>query len=44
MAFYGREQALEFVHRRIEFLNDLQRPKSQIRPQFKKLHRLHVPE
>jgi DNA-binding CsgD family transcriptional regulator/ArsR family metal-binding transcriptional regulator len=43
-AFYGREQALEFVHRLIEFLNDLEMRKSQIRPQFKKLHRLHVPE
>jgi DNA-binding CsgD family transcriptional regulator/ArsR family metal-binding transcriptional regulator len=42
--FYGREQALEFVHRLIEFLNDLEMRKSRIRPQFKKLHRLHVPE
>jgi DNA-binding CsgD family transcriptional regulator/ArsR family metal-binding transcriptional regulator len=42
--FYGREQALEFVHKLIEFLNDLEARKSQIKPQFKKLYRLHVPE
>jgi DNA-binding CsgD family transcriptional regulator/ArsR family metal-binding transcriptional regulator len=42
--FYGRKQALEFVNRLIEFLNDLEVRRPQIKPEFKKLYRLHVPE
>jgi len=42
--FYGREQALGFAQRLIEFLNELEANKSQIKPNFKKLSRLHVPD
>ena len=42
--FYGREQALEFAQRLIDYLNELELHKSQIKPNFKKLSRLHVPE
>jgi DNA-binding CsgD family transcriptional regulator/ArsR family metal-binding transcriptional regulator len=42
--FYGREQALEFAQGLIEFLNELEVHKSQIKPNFKKLSRLHVPD
>jgi DNA-binding CsgD family transcriptional regulator/ArsR family metal-binding transcriptional regulator len=42
--FYGREQALEFAQRLIDFFNELESHKSEIKPDFKKLSRLHVPE
>jgi DNA-binding CsgD family transcriptional regulator/ArsR family metal-binding transcriptional regulator len=42
--FYGREQALEFAHRLIDLLNDLEARKSHIRPVHKRLARLQVPE
>jgi DNA-binding CsgD family transcriptional regulator/ArsR family metal-binding transcriptional regulator len=42
--FYGREQSLEFVQRLLDFLNELERSKSQLKPSFKKLSRIHVPE
>ena len=42
--FYGREQALEFAQRLIDYLNELELHKSEIKPKFKKLSRLHVPE
>ncbi|MFZ2406175.1 MAG: LuxR C-terminal-related transcriptional regulator [Methylobacter sp.] len=42
--FYGREHALEFAQRLIDYLNELEFNKSQIKPDFKKLSRLHVPE
>ena len=42
--FYGREQALEFARRLIEFLNEIEKNKSRIKPDFKKLCRLHVPD
>ncbi len=42
--FYGREQAFEFAHRLIEFLNDLEVRKSQIKPIFKKFNRLNIPD
>ncbi len=42
--FYGREQALEFARKLIDYLNELESRKSYIKPVFKKLNRLHVPE
>jgi len=42
--FCGKEQALEFAHRLIEFLNDLEARRSQIKPDYRKYRRLHVPE
>ncbi|SPF31482.1 putative Transcriptional regulator, LuxR family [Syntrophobacter sp. SbD1] len=42
--FYGREHALGFAQRLIDYLNELEVNKSQIKPDFKKLCRLHVPE
>ena len=42
--FYGREQALEFAQRLIDYLNELESNKFQIKPDFKKLSRLYVPD
>jgi DNA-binding CsgD family transcriptional regulator/ArsR family metal-binding transcriptional regulator len=42
--FYGREQALEFAQKLIDYLNELEFRKSQIKPIFRKISRLHVPE
>lgn len=42
--FYGREHALDFAQRLIEFLNEVEVNKSQIKPNFKKWSRLHVPD
>jgi len=42
--FYGREQALEFAQRLIDYLNELECHKSRIKPNYKKISRLHVPE
>jgi ArsR family metal-binding transcriptional regulator len=40
--FYGREQAIKFAHRLIEFLNDLELRKSEIKPNLKKLIRFNI--
>jgi len=40
--FYGKEQALEFGHRLIEFLNDLELRQSEIQPNLKKFIRFNV--
>ena len=42
--FYGKEQALEFAQGLIDYLNELESCKSQITPDFKKVHRIPVPE
>lgn len=42
--FCGREQALEFAQRLIDYLNELERSKSRLKPSFRKLSRLHVPD
>ena len=42
--FYGREQALEFAQRLIDYLNELESRKFQITPDFKKVNRITVPE
>ena len=42
--FHGREQALEFAQGLIDYLNELEFHISRIKPNFKKLSRLHVPE
>lgn len=40
--FYGREQAVEFAHRLIDFLNDLEIRKSEIKLNLKKYVRFNV--
>ncbi len=40
--FYGREQAVEFAHRLIEFLNDLEIRKSEIKLNLRKFVRFNV--
>jgi DNA-binding CsgD family transcriptional regulator len=40
--FYGREQAIKFAHGLIEFLNDLEARKSEIKPNLKKLIRFNI--
>ena len=42
--FYGREQALEFAQRLIDLFNEIEASKSRIKPNLKKLSRLHVPD
>jgi DNA-binding CsgD family transcriptional regulator/ArsR family metal-binding transcriptional regulator len=42
--FDGREQALEFAQRLMDYLNELELHKAQLRPIHKKLSRLHIPE
>jgi DNA-binding CsgD family transcriptional regulator/ArsR family metal-binding transcriptional regulator len=42
--FYGKEQALEFAQRLIDYLNELELNKFEIKPNYKKLSRLHVPD
>jgi DNA-binding CsgD family transcriptional regulator/ArsR family metal-binding transcriptional regulator len=42
--FSGREKALEFAQRLIDYLNELELHKSQIKPNYKKLSHLHVLE
>lgn len=42
--FYGREQALEFAQKLIDYLNELELKKSQIKPNLKKVNRVNVPD
>ena len=42
--FYGREQALEFAQRLLDYLNELELNKLHIIPSYKKVSRLHVPD
>ena len=42
--FHGREQALEFAQKLIDYLNHLETHKTEIQPDRKKYTRLHVPE
>jgi DNA-binding CsgD family transcriptional regulator/ArsR family metal-binding transcriptional regulator len=42
--FHGREHALEFAQKLIDYLNHLETHKTEIQPVLKKYTRLHVPE
>ena len=42
--FYGKEQALQYARRLIDFLNELEVHKSEIKPDYKKVLRINVPD
>lgn len=42
--FCDRQEALVFARRLVNYLNDLENRKAQIKPRFKSYRRLHVPE
>lgn len=42
--FYGREEALIFARRMINYFNEIEKRKSKIKPEFKSYRQLHVPD